>query len=105
MDPEPALFFKLSSEIDYSSESSLEGEKIGSEDEDPFSLSGPWLALLGLTIAVATLGIPLAAVLTDRPSGGGAIIPTALEINGPQPSLSVSVTRVGEPGRRNTSRQ
>ncbi|KGG25537.1 hypothetical protein EV14_2198 [Prochlorococcus sp. MIT 0703] len=60
-------------------------------------MSAPSIALLGLTIAIATVGVPLAAVLTDRSAGRESMVPTALEKDGSQLSTPISFTRVGQP--------
>ena len=59
-------------------------------------LAIPALALLGFTLAVTGLGVPLAAVLTDRPTHSSV---TAKESNGPQGSFPISLSRVGQSDR------
>ena len=105
MDPEPVAVSTTSSQGEGFSQSSDKEESSGIEQEDPFSLSGPSIALVGLTIAIATIGVPLAVVLTDRPMGGENMVPTALESDGSKSSLPISVTRVSKSGRRDTSWQ
>ena len=56
----------------------------------------PALAVLGFTLAITGLGIPLAAVLTDRPSHSSV---TAKEMYGSQGSYPVSVSRTGQSDR------
>ena len=56
----------------------------------------PALAVLGFTLAVTGLGIPLAAVLTDRPTYSSV---TVKEMYGSQGSYPVSVSRTGQSDR------
>ena len=56
----------------------------------------PALAVLGFTLAVSGLGIPLAAVLTDRPTHSSV---TVQESYGSQGSYPISVSRTGESDR------
>ena len=77
----------------------------GIEEEDPFSLSGPWIALIGLTIAIATIGVPIGVVMTERPLGRESMVPTAMESDGSKSTAPISLTRVGKPGRRDSSRK
>ncbi len=103
MDPEPASVSKPSTFGEVISNSSHKGDLKGSDDDDPFSLSGPYIALLGLIIALATVGVPLTAVFTERPKERINIVPTALETDGSQSSISISLTRTGKSDSRNTS--
>ena len=56
----------------------------------------PALAVLGFTLAITGLGIPLAAVLTDRPTHSSL---AAMERYGSQGSYPISVSRTGESDR------
>ena len=56
----------------------------------------PALALLGFTLAITGLGVPLAAVLTDRPTYSSV---SAKEMYGSQGSYPVSVSRTGQSDR------
>ena len=98
MDPEPDKADRTSTtQVEVISNSSHKAEIQQIGDEDPFGLSGPSIALLGLVIAFATIGVPLAVVLTERPLGRESVVPTALEPDGSKPSLPISLTRVGKP--------
>ena len=97
MDPDPASVSSPSSKGEELSRSRHDSGLIGPDPEDPFSLSAPSIALLGLTIAIATVGVPLAAVLTDRSAGRESMVPTALEKDGSKLSTPISFTRVGQP--------
>ena len=56
----------------------------------------PALALLGFTLAITGLGVPLAAVLTDRPTYSSV---SAKEMYGSQGSYPVSVSRTSQSDR------
>jgi len=98
MDIEPVAVSKSSSEALTTSQSSGEEENSGVEQEDPYSFHGPSIAVLGLTIAVATIAVPLGAVLNDSSFRGSRLAPAALESDGPKPSLPISLTRISKPG-------
>ena len=85
MDPEPA---------NGSTHEPPQPEPPGAE---AFDLSGPSLVLIGFSLALATLGFPLAAVLTERPPGP-LIAPIAQDRDGSSlpPPLAVSGSR--QPG-------
>ena len=72
------------------------------DDEDPLSLSSTSIALLGLIIAIATIGIPLVAVLSDRSLGKESMVPTALESDGSKTSPPISFSRAGKSGSRDS---
>ena len=61
------------------------------ESEEPYSLNATSVALLGLFIAIATIGIPLAAVFTDRPLESSNLVSTALEFYGLETSRTISI--------------
>jgi len=99
MEPEPAEVSRPSIQAVESSRSSDLGVKEGIDDEDPYSLSGTSISLFGLAMAIAVVGVPLVAVLTERPPGRESIDPTALQSDGSKSPLSFSLPGVGEPGR------
>ncbi len=57
-------------------------DSLALDDEDPLSFSGPYVALLGMTIALATIIVPIFAVISERPLKQKSLVPTALEIDG-----------------------
>ena len=61
------------------------------------------IALLGLAIAVATVGIPLSVVLTETPSVRQRIVPIVLESDGSKPSFPISLSRIGKSRSGDTS--
>ncbi|AII47227.1 hypothetical protein KR49_12585 [Synechococcus sp. KORDI-49] len=67
-----------------------------SESEDPFSPGPPVTALIGLIIALSSVGAPLAAVITDRSSGWSGLTPTAQQRDGSPPPPPFSLTRAGQ---------
>ena len=91
MDLKPAVVSSPSLQGDLSSRSTHQEDGPVCEPEDPFSLSGPSISLLGVAIAIAAVVVPLVAVLTDRPEGDSTV-PTALEHDGSKSSFPVSLT-------------
>ena len=99
MDPEPAAGSRPSTDFEMSSKLSHQDVREDIDDEDPFSLSGTSIALLGLAIAIAVVGVPLLAVVTDRPAGRESLVPATFKSDGPNPSSSFPFTRLGESSR------
>ncbi len=81
MDFEPHLIKKKSSEID-TLFLNKETDQLSSDDEDPYSFDSPSTSLIGLAIVFVMLGIPLLAVISERPETT-KIIPTSINQNGP----------------------
>ena len=80
MDLEPHLIKKQSSEIDplfFNNDSDQP-----SDDEDPYSFNSTSSSLIGLAIVFVMLGIPLLAVINERPVTTKSI-PTSINQNGP----------------------
>jgi len=105
MDSEPVSVSRSDAQLIESSINSHLDEVNGNDDEEPYSFSGPSNALFGITIAIATIGIPSVAVLTERPIGLESILPTALETDGSKAPLPISVTRVSKPLSRDSRRK
>ncbi len=99
MDPEPAAASRPSMDLEITSRSSHQDVRQGIDDEDPFSLSGTSIALFGLAIAIAVVGVPLLAVVTDRPAGKESLAPTTFKSYGSKSSFPFSLTRLGKPSR------
>ena len=94
-----SVILPLSNSLDSSSDDSQKLELDGLDDDDPFSLIGPSITLLGMAIALLSTGIPLAVVFSERPfMDRESSSPTALESDGSNPSLPISFKRVGKPG-------
>jgi len=82
MDLEPHLINKQSSEL----ETPLlkkEKDQLFSDDEDPYSFNSTSTSLIGLAIVFIMLGIPLLAVISERPETTKSL-PTAINQNGPE---------------------
>ncbi len=82
MDLEPHLIKKQSSELD-PPWLSKEQDQLSSDDEDPYSFNSTSTSLIGLVIVFVMLGIPLFAVISERPETT-KIIPTSIKQNGPE---------------------
>ena len=82
MDLEPHLSKNQSSELDPPL-FSKETDQITSDDEDPYSFNSTSTSLIGLAIVFVMLGIPLLAVISDRPETTKSL-PTSINQNGPE---------------------
>jgi hypothetical protein len=82
MDLEPHLIKKQSSELNPPL-LSKEQDQLSSDDEDPYSFNSTSTSLIGLVIVFVMLGIPLIAVISERPETT-KIIPTSINQNGPE---------------------
>ncbi len=82
MDLEPHLFNKRSSELDPPL-IKKEKDQLSSDDEDPYSFNSTSTSLIGLAIVFVMLGIPLLAVISERPETTNSI-PTSINQNGPE---------------------
>ena len=100
MDSDPHLSKNTrSSEIPSSSKFIEGGEQQQiPEEEDPYSLNGPSIALVGLSISVGMLGIPLGAVFFDRPADKESILNTVSVRDGSQSSPPITFPRFSKPG-------
>ena len=82
MDLEPHLVTKQSSELD-SPLANKEADQLSSDDEDPYSFNSTSTSLIGLAIVFVMLGIPLFAVISERPETTKSL-PTLINQNGPE---------------------
>ena len=82
MDLEPHLIKKQSSELDHPLVNK-ERDQLSSDDEDPYSFNSTSTSLVGLAIVFVMLGIPLLAVISERPETTKSI-PTSINKNGPE---------------------
>ena len=82
MDLEPHLIKNHSPEIDPPL-LNKETDQLSSDDEDPYSINSTSTSLIGLAIVFVMLGIPLLAVISERPVTTKSI-PTSLNQNGPE---------------------
>ena len=82
MDLEPHLIKKQSAELDPPF-FNKENDQISSDEEDPYSFNNTSTSLFGLAIVFLMLGIPLLAVISERPETTKSI-PTSINQNGPE---------------------
>ena len=82
MDLEPHLMKNQSSELDPPF-FNKETDPASSDDEDPYSFNSTSTSLIGLVIVFVMLGIPLLAVIIERPETKQSI-PTLITQNGPE---------------------
>ena len=82
MDLEPHLIKKQSSELDQPL-FNKETDQLSSDDDDPYSFNSTSTSLIGLAIVFVMLGIPLLAVISERPETTKTFIPTSINKNGP----------------------
>ena len=83
MDLEPHSIKKQSSELDPTL-FNKESDQPSSDDEDPYSFNSTSSSLIGLAIVFVMLGIPLLAVISERPETTKSFIPTSINQNGPE---------------------
>ena len=81
MDLEPHLINKQSSEFDPPL-LNKETDQLSSDDEDPYNFNSTSTSLIGLAIVFVMLGIPLLAVISERPETTKSM-PTSINQNGP----------------------
>ena len=82
MDLDPHLMKKQSAELDPSFFNE-ENDQPSSDDEDPYSFNSTSTSLIGLAIVFVMLGIPLFAVISERPETTKSL-PTSINQNGPE---------------------
>ena len=82
MDLEPHLIKKQFTELD-SNFFNQETDQPISDDEDPYSFNSTSTSLIGLAIVFVMLGIPLLAVISERPETTKSL-PTSINQNGPE---------------------
>ena len=95
MDLEPHLTNKLSSELDPPL-LNKESDQQSSEDEDPYSFNSTSTSLIGLAIVFVMLGVPLLAVISERPETKKNLIPTSINKNGPESSSSLTIAWISK---------
>ncbi len=81
MDIESKLIKKQSSELDPDL-LKKETDQKSSDDEDPYSFNSTSTSLIGLAIVFIMLGIPLLAVVSEKPETTKSFIPTSINQNG-----------------------
>ena len=95
MDLEPHLIKNQSAEVD-SDFFNKETDQKSSDDEDPYSFNSTSTSLIGLAIVFVMLGVPLLAVISERPETKKNLIPTSINQNGPESSSSFTITWISK---------
>ncbi len=95
MDLEPNLIKKQSAEID-STFFNKETDQSSSDDEDPYSFNSTSTSLIGLAIVCVMLGVPLLAVMSEKPETKKSLIPTSINQNGFESSSSITISRISK---------
>ena len=83
MDLEPHLIKKQSAEPKPSF-FNKETDQLSNDDEDPYSFNSTSTSLIGLLIVCLMLGVPLLALMSERPDNNKSFIPTSINQNGPE---------------------
>ena len=96
MDLEPHLIKKQSADLDPPF-FNKETDQPSSDDEDPYSFNSTSTSLIGLVIVFVMLGVPLLAVISERPETKKRLIPTSINQNGPESSSSLPIARISKP--------
>jgi len=95
MDLEPHLIKKQSAELDPPF-FNKENDQISSDEEDPYSFNNTSTSLFGLAIVFVMLGVPLLAVISERPETKKSLIPTSINQNGPKSSSTFTFTWISK---------
>ena len=90
MDLEPHLIKNQPTELD-AIFLNKETDQSLSEDEDPYNFNSTSTSLIGLVIVFVMFGVPLLAVISERPETKKSLIPTSLNQNGPESSSSLTI--------------
>ena len=90
MDLESNLINKQSPEIDPTL-LNKEKDQLSADDEDPYSFNSTSTSLIGLAIVCVMLGVPLLAVISEKPETKKSLIPTSINPNGPESSPSFTI--------------
>ena len=94
MDLEPHLIKKQSDDLDPPF-FKKETDQL-SDDEDPYSFNSTSTSLIGLAIVFVMLGVPLLAVISERPETKKSLIPTSINQNGPESSSSLTISWISK---------
>ena len=93
MELEPHLIKKQSAKLDHSI--NMENDH-SSSDDDPYSFTSTSTSLIGLAIVFVMLGVPLLALITDRPDTKKFLIPTSTHQNGPESYSSFPIAWISK---------
>tara|TARA_B100000214_G_scaffold284440_1_gene213983 strand:- start:56 stop:352 length:297 start_codon:yes stop_codon:yes gene_type:complete len=95
MDLEPHLTKKQSFELDAPFLNN-ETNHSTSDSEDPYSFTSTSTSLIGLAIVFLMLGMPLLAVINERPKTKKSILPSSINQNGSESSSSLTITWISK---------
>ena len=95
MDLEPHLIKKQSAELDHLFLQN-ESDQPSSDDEDPYSFTSTSTSLIGLAIVFVMLGVPLLAVISERPETKKSFVPTSIKQNGPESSSTLTLSWISK---------
>ncbi len=95
MDSESSSFVKEVTKDSSPALFNAEQNKVLDED-DPYSFIGTSNALLGLCIAIASIAIPVFAVLIEKPTFSEETSPISLEPYGSKYTRPISFTRISQ---------
>ena len=98
MDLEPHLIKKQSTELD-SFFFNKDTDQPLSDDEDPYSFNSTSTSLIGLVIVFVMLGVPLLAVISERPEKRKSLIPTSINQNGSKSSSPLPISWISKSSR------
>ena len=91
MDLESHLIKKQSTDLEPPS-LNKETDQSSSDDDDPYSFNSTSTSLIGLAIVFVMLGIPLLAVISERPETKKSLMPTSINQNGPESSSTFTIS-------------
>ena len=95
MDLEPHLIKNQSTELD-SPFLKKATDPLTADDDDPYSFNSTSTSLIGLAIVFVMLGVPLLAVINERPETKKSLIPTSLKQNGSESSSSLTIAWISK---------
>ena len=76
-----------------------ESDQSSPDDEDPYSFNSTSTSLIGLVIVFVMLGVPLLAVISERPDTRKSLIPTSINQNGSKSSSSLPISWISKSSR------
>ena len=76
-----------------------ETDQSSPDDEDPYSFNSTSTSLIGLVIVFVMLGVPLLAVISERPETRKRLMPTSINQNGSKSASSLPVSWISKSSR------
>ena len=98
MDLETLLIKKVTDELDPPF-LDKETDQSSSNDEDPYTFNSTSTSLIGLVIVFVMLGVPLLAVISERPETRKSLIPTSINQNGSKASSALHISWISKSSR------